>query len=97
MQRNSNNQHQEIPEASLDNLEHALACLKEHFDDVVVAVHHQDTKNIKVTSSNPYAGLGMLPTIQQKLRVAIEHAEMIQIIHEESYEFEEDDTDDHRL
>lgn len=91
MQHNSNIHHQEIPEVSLDNLEHALACLREHFDDVVVAVHHKDTKNIKVTSSNPYAGLGMLPTIQTKLRGVIEHAEMTQLIHEESYEIEEDD------
>jgi predicted amino acid racemase len=91
MQHNSNIHHQDIPEVSLDNLDHALATLKEHFDDVVVAVHHQDTRNIKVTSSNPYAGLGMLPTIQTKLRGAIEHAEMTQLIHEESYEIEEDD------
>ena len=91
MQHNSNIHHQDIPEVSLANLDHALACLREHFDDVVVAVHHQDTRNIKVTSSNPYAGLGMLPTIQTKLRGAIEHAEMTQLIHEESYEIEEDD------
>lgn len=91
MQHNSNIHHQDIPEVSLDHLEHALACLREHFDDVVVAVHHKDTRNIKVTASNPYAGLGMLPTIQTKLRGAIEHAEMTQLIHEESYEIEEDD------
>jgi hypothetical protein len=33
----------------------------------------------------------MMPTIQQKLRGAIEHAEMTQLIHEESYEIEDDD------
>ena len=90
MQRNSNN-HQEIPQVSLDQLDHALAVLQEHFDDVIVAVTHADTSNIKVTASNPYAGLGMLPTIQQKLRGAVEHAEITQLLHEESCEFEEDD------
>lgn len=90
MQHNSNIQHREIPEVSLDNLEHALAALREHFDDVVVAVHHKDTRNIKVIASNPYAGLGMLPTIQTKLRSVIEHAEIAQLIHEESYEIEEE-------
>jgi len=90
MQRNSYI-HQEIPQASLEQLDHALAVLQEHFDDVIVAVTHTDTSNIKVTSSNPYAGLGMLPTIQQKLRGTIEHAEIIQLIHEESCEFGEDD------
>jgi hypothetical protein len=90
MQRNSNN-HQEIPEVSLDNLEHALAVLKEHFDDVVVAVTHADTSNIQVISSNLYAGLGMLPTIQQKLRGAVEHAEITQLLYEEEGALEEDD------
>ena len=91
MQHNSNIPHQEIPKSSLDNLELALAILREHFDDVVVAVHHKDTMNIKVTSSNCYAGLGMLPTIQQKLRGAIEHAEMTQLLHEDYTEIEDDD------
>lgn len=89
MQHNSNN-HQEIPQASLDNLEHSMAILREHFDDVVVAVYHKDTCNIKVSSSNLYAGLGMLPTVQKKLRNAIEYDEMTQLIHEECYEIEEE-------
>jgi len=91
MQHNSNIPHRQIPKSSLDNLKLALAILREHFDDVVVAVHHKDTRSIKVTSSNCYAGLGMLPTIQQKLRSAIDYAEMTQLLHEEYSEIEEDD------
>ncbi len=90
MQHNSNTPYRDIPEVSLDNLEHALAALREHFDDIVVAAHHKDTRNIKVIASNPYAGLGMLPTIQTKLRSVIEHAEIAQLIHEESYEIEDE-------
>jgi len=86
MQHNSN-----IPETSMDALEHSLATLQEHFDDVVVACHHHDTKNIKVISPNPYAGLGMLPTIQQKLRGFIEQAEMDQMMREESFRMPLDD------
>ena len=84
MQHNFNIPHRGIPKASLDKLDHAVAVLKEHFDDVVVAVTHNETRSIKVTSSNPYAGLGMLPTIQQHLKSSIEHAELTQWLIEES-------------
>ena len=89
MQHNSNIPHEFIPEPALDHLAHAEAILKEHYDDVVIAVNHQETRNIKVCCSTPYAGLGMLPTIQQKLKGTIEYAEMTQMMFEESFEIEE--------
>lgn len=87
MQQNSNISHQLIPASALDHLAQAEAILKEHYDDVVIAVNHQETHNIKVHCSTPYAGLGMLSTIQRHLKGSIEHAEMTQMLSEESFEF----------
>jgi len=89
MQHNSNISHQHIPESALDHLAQAEAILKEHYDDVVIAVNHQETRNIKVCCSTPYAGLGMLTTIQRNLKGSIENAEMTQMFYEESFEFDE--------
>jgi len=86
MQHNFNIRHQGIPTHSLEQLDHAVAVLNEHFDDVIVAVTHSETRNIKVISSNPYAGLGMLSTIQQSLKDSIDQSEFHQWIMEQSQE-----------
>lgn len=93
MQRNSN-----IPESAQDRLKLALSILSEHFDDVLVAVNHRETRNIHVVSPAPYAALGMLPTVQGKLREAIGRNEIAQSMREDSEEFwlmfEEEDPHD---
>tara|TARA_B100001059_G_scaffold227359_1_gene257067 strand:+ start:480 stop:773 length:294 start_codon:yes stop_codon:yes gene_type:complete len=78
MQRNSN-----IPESAQDRLKLALCILSEHFDDVLVAVNHRETSNIHVVSPTPYSALGMLPTIQGKLREAVGRNELAQSVREE--------------
>ena len=79
MQRNSS-----IPEHASDRLRLALSILREHFDDVLVAVAHKETRNIHVETSSPYAARGMLPTINKKLTETINISELSQSIREDS-------------
>jgi len=93
MQRNSN-----IPESAQDRLKLALSILTEHFDDVLVAVNHRETCNIHVESPTPYAALGMLPTVQGKLRESVGRNELAQSLREEGGDygllFDEEDLGD---
>lgn len=94
MQHNFN-----IPESSLDRLKLALSILSEHFDDVLVAVTHRESLNIQVKSPTPYAALGMLPTIQGKLRETIGRNELAQSVLEGEDDYgllfdEEDNSDE---
>ena len=90
MQRNSN-----IPESAKDRLKLALSILNEHFDDVLVVVNHRETSNIHVESPTPYAALGMLPTVQGKLRESVGRNELAQSMREDGGDygllFEEED------
>jgi len=90
MQRNSN-----IPESAKDRLKLSLSILTEHFDDVLVVVNHRETSNIHVESPTPYSALGMLPTVQGKLRESVGRNELAQSMREDGGDygllFEEED------
>ncbi len=93
MQRNSN-----IPESAKDRLKLALSILNEHFDDVLVVVNHRETCNIHVESPTPYSALGMLPTVQGKLREDVGRNELAQSLRENGGDygllFDEDDNEE---
>jgi sulfite reductase beta subunit-like hemoprotein len=70
-------------EITEDQLKKAVSILSEHFDDFLLTTLHKETENIRVVTSNPYAALGLIPSVHRKVQSEIQNREEAQYMIDE--------------